>query len=53
MIPEKMLELIILKMLTDDSAYSWRSDIKNKMFNRLEELLSEFLKPYVTAEKSE
>ena len=35
MIPEKMLELIILKMLTNDSAYSWRSDIKNKMFIQL------------------
>ena len=53
MIPEKMLELLLLENFIQ-MYFSYEEKIdKEKMKQRYVELYNEFLKPYVIAEKSE
>ena len=55
MIPEKMLELLIINTLLSDPYLDdcWLTYDRNKVLDRLDDLINEFLKPYVIAEKSE
>lgn len=55
MIPEKMLELLVINTLISDSYLDdlWITYDRNKVLDRLDDLINEFLKPYVIAEKSE
>ena len=55
MIPEKMLELLVINTLISDPYLDdlWITYDRNKVLDRLDDLIDEFLKPYVIAEKSE
>lgn len=55
MIPEKMLELLVINTLISDPYLDdlWITYDRNKALDRLDDLINEFLKPYVITEKSE
>ncbi len=55
MIPEKMLELLVINTLISDPYLDdlWITYNRDKVLDRLDDLINEFLKPYVIAEKSE
>lgn len=51
MIPEKMLELLVINFILEDPYCNNYN--RDKLVDRWDELVNEFLKPYVITEKSE